>query len=585
MKFTLTNQIKKFYFLGFLIILLISSISFAVLSSMVYKNQTKEFSEEILRLNINLLDNKFLEIQQNQKILVNDKKIKEILKYRKENPKINYSIELYNQRDVMERFALLLSNMKIDNAYIASREGKVFYSFKSSFRENALGKEKWFKDIVDTALLGISYISEIHSNDYLLTNSSKKYISVVMPFAKFDGIPEEYLIYDIPLEKIFYNPGYENITFALLNKNNQLYLMEENNIKEYTVKNFKNLNSLEKYFSKEIYNKENLLVTKVKSKLFGLEILGIKKLTETEKINLKIFQIFLSVMIIAILLSKIISYEISNIITAPVKRLIKNCKIVSTGNYNIKFEEEENYEVNLLSQVIEDMIANIRFLNDKVVTEEKKNVEEKLRTLQHQINPHFINNILQSIKSLAVSGENKKISQITTLLGKIMAYSVYQPYDTVTIKEELEHIKNYLDIQNIRFDNKILYSIECEENLLRTNILKLTLQPILENSIEHGVKSLGKGIISIGVEKEKDIVCIFINDNGLGFTQEKLLEMQENLKTKAVYTKEKSIGILNVNERLKRKYGDDFGIEIVSRKGTGTTVIIKLPSSTGGTTE
>lgn len=579
MNLTLDSQIKKYYFLGFLLIILVSTISFAFISSVVYKNQTKEFSQEILKLNITLLDNKLLEIQENQKIIVNDSRIREIIKYRKENKKLDYSIELYNQRAVMEKFTLLLTNLKIDNAYIVNREGEVYYSFSASFREEGLKNKQWFKEIKDTALLGISYISRVHSNDYILTNNSKKYISIIMPFSKFDSLPNEYLVYDITLENIFYNEIYKDITFALLDDNNRMYLMNRNRIDEYDIRNLTTLKEIKRFFSKKIYKEDNILITSVKSKLFGLEILGIKKLDEIEKINLKIFQTFIFVIALAIILSKTISYKLSNIVTAPVKRLIKNCKIVSTGNYNIKFEEENNYEVNLLSQVIENMISNIVFLNEKIIEEEKKISEEKLRTLQHQINPHFINNILQAIKSLSLSGENRKISQITTLLGKIMAYSVYQPYESVTIKDELEHIKNYLDIQNIRFDNKIIYSIECEEKLLKIEILKLTLQPILENSIEHGVKALERGIITIGVEEERDSVCIIINDNGLGMQEEKLIEIQKNLKNGVVYIKEKSIGILNVNERLKRKYGNEFGVDLISRKGTGTTVIIKLPKN------
>lgn len=568
MSITLESQIKKFYFLGFLVIILFSifSFSFAFISSVIYKNQSREFSQEILRLNLTLLDNKLLEIQDNQKIIVNDNKIREILKYRKENKKLDYSIELYNQRAVMERFNLLLSNLKIENAYIVNNDGKVYYTFKHNFINDEIKEEKWFRDIIATANLGISYVSEIHGNSYLSTNSEEKYISIVMPFSKFDSEPEEYLIYDISLSDILYNNIYGDITFVLLDRSGNSYLIEKNIISECEIK------SLKKKF-----RGEKIVITSVKSALFGLEIFGIKNIKEIDKINIKILEIFGFIILLAGVLSKIISVKISEIITAPVKRLIKNCKIVSAGNYGVDFSQEENYEVNLLSQVIKNMIENIMFLNKKIVEEEKKISQEKLRTLQHQINPHFINNILQAIKGLAISGENEKISQISTLLGKIMAYSVYQPYDTVRIKDELEHVKNYVELQNIRFDGKIRLWLECEERLLETKIIKLTLQPLLENSIEHGVKSLGRGVITIGVEEEKDSICIIINDNGLGMEEEKLLEIQKNLRSGKVYDKERSIGIVNVNERLKKKYGRNFGVEITSKERIGTTVIVKLP--------
>lgn len=577
MKDTLNEQIKKLYFIGFLILIFISTVSFALISSITYKNQTKKFSQEILNLNINILDNKLIEVRENQKAIVNDNNIREILNYRKKNKFLDYSIELYNYRNIMDRFNLLFSNLKVDNIYIVNRNGEVYYSLKNSFRNNKIQNYSWFTEITVRATLGTSYISKAHNNNYLITPDEKQYISIVMPFSKLNSPPEEYLICDIALDKILFENNYSGITFAFLDSDNKCYLINNSSISTFDTTNLKKLSKIEKYISKNFYNNEEILITSIKSKIFGLEILGIKKLTEITEINKTIFETFILIIFIAVFLSTFISYKISDIITAPVKRLIKNCKIVSTGNYNIVFQEEKNYEVNLLSQVIKSMIDNITFLNNKIIEEEKKIVEEKMRTLQHQINPHFINNILQSIKSLAITGENKKISHITTLLGKIMAYSVYQPYNYVTLKEEIEHIKNYLDIQNIRFDNKILYFIDIEEDLMSTKISKLTLQPLLENSIEHGIKSLEKGIITISAEEEKNSISVILNDNGLGMSEKKLFNLQENLKEGKVYFKEKSIGILNVNERLKRKYGNEFGVEINSKEKVGTTVIVKLP--------
>lgn len=582
MKSTLTEQIRKLYFVGFLIIILISTISFAFFSSVIYKKQTQEFSQEILKLNIDLLDGKLIEIRESQKAIVNDSGVREILKYREENKDLDYSIELYNQRTVMERFNLLLNNLKLDNAYIVNGEGEIYYSYKESFKSRSISDRRWFREIVDTAILGTSYISKVHENDYTFTQNKKQYISVVMPFSRFDTLPQEYLICDLPLDSFLKENIYDGINFAFVDGDGRCYLFKDGKIKELNIKNLKSWRRIEEMISKSIYDGEEIMINSTVSKLFGLEILGIKQLNEISRMNYKIGQIFLLILALAVFLSSFISRKISDIITAPVKRLIKNCKMVSTGNYSVKFEEEENYEVNLLSQVIENMIGNIVFLNNKIVEEEKKMVEEKIRTLQHQINPHFINNILQSIKSLAISGENQKISNMTTLLGKIMAYSVYQPHNTVTIKDELEHIKNYLEIQNIRFDNKIRYFIDCEPGLERTEVMKLTLQPLLENSIEHGIKSLERGMISISVEKEKDSICIIINDNGLGVDLEKLEEIQENLRSGKVYNNERSIGVLNVNERLQRKYGNDYGVEFISKKDVGTTVIVKIPKVVRG---
>lgn len=578
----LKEQVKRLFLIWILILVMIATLFFAFFSSRMYRKESEKFSQDVLKLNMEILDRKLNEIQEIQRAIVNDRKIREILKYRTETDKIDYAIELYNQRNIIDRFNLLLSNLKIENAYIVNRDGELFYSFKNSFKNRELSKKIWFNNVVNKAKLAISYMSEVHTGDYLLRENNKKYISLVMPFTKFDKTPTIYFVCDIAIDNLIQGNVSKDINYGFLDSNKNFYLIDDKNIYEYNFKNIDTLWKIKKFLNKEIYKGKNIVIVFRKSKIFGFEIYGIKELTELEGINYKIFQLFLLIIIIAVIFSLVISNKISEIIDAPMRRLIKNCKLVSTGNYNVKFEIEKNYEINLLSRVIENMINNIVFLNNKITQEQKKIVEEKLRTLQHQINPHFINNILQSIKGMAISGENEKISYITTLLGKIMAYSVYQPYNEVKLKDEIEHITNYLKIQNIRFDNKIIYSIECEEHLLENNILKLTLQPLLENSIEHGIKSLGKGIISITVEEEKDSISIIISDNGVGFSQEKLKEMQENLKNGKVYSKDRSIGILNVDERIKKRYGQEYGVEVISKKDVITTVIIKLPKSAKG---
>lgn len=578
----LKEQVKRLFLIWILILVMIATLFFAFFSSRMYRKESEKFSQDVLKLNMEILDRKLNEIQEIQRAIVNDRKIREILKYRTETDKIDYAIELYNQRNIIDRFNLLLSNLKIENAYIVNRDGELFYSFKNSFKNRELSKKTWFNNVVNKAKLAISYMSEVHTGDYLLRENNKKYISLVMPFTKFDKTPTIYFVCDIAIDNLIQGNVSKDINYGFLDSNKNFYLIDDKNIYEYNFKNVDTLWKIKKFLNKEIYKGKNIVIVFRKSKIFGFEIYGIKELTELEGINYKIFQLFLLIIVIAVIFSLVISNKISEIIDAPMRRLIKNCKLVSTGNYNVKFEIEKNYEINLLSRVIENMINNIVFLNNKITQEQKKIVEEKLRTLQHQINPHFINNILQSIKGMAISGENEKISYITTLLGKIMAYSVYQPYNEVKLKDEIEHITNYLKIQNIRFDNKIIYSIECEEHLLENNILKLTLQPLLENSIEHGIKSLGKGIISITVEEEKDSISIIISDNGVGFSQEKLKEMQENLKNGKVYSKDRSIGILNVDERIKKRYGQEYGVEVISKKDVITTVIIKLPKSAKG---
>lgn len=170
---------------------------------------------------------------------------------------------------------------------------------------------------------------------------------------------------------------------------------------------------------------------------------------------------------------------------------------------------------------------------------------------------------------------------MSTLLGHILAYSVYEPYQNVELGIELKYVENYIELQNIRYENHIFYSVDCEKEVEAVQIPKLTLQPLIENAIEHGYKGKNKIIINVSAEADLDMACILINDNGKGIPDDELRELERRLKAGEVYQQADSVGIVNVNERLKKIYGEEYGVQILSKNGNGTTVIIRIPKRKG----
>ena len=584
-KYMLGSKILRIYFMGFLTMIVVSVVGFAVISNRMYTQQVINFCENVVRLNLDILDNKLLSIQESQRTITEDSQLKKIIEYRskiEDMENIDYSIELFNQRVISDKFQILIRNREIENAYIVNEEGDCFYWYKKPIRQGEIAKELWYQNVLKNMSLSTSYISEVHDKRYLINPSKEKCISMVMPIIlgsqQIAFSPKAYLICDVNLKAILDN-NVSDIDFALLNSSKQWYYF--NKIEENAqIQNY----ILDKVFSKDVNVDtieqkagEDLLLVSMKTKFFGLQLMGIKELTEASTMKQSILKLSLMILIIAIIITIIISRKTVRTIINPVKRLMKQCNEVANGNYNVEFGEEKIEEMIVLSDVIQGMIKNVVYLNEKMIEEEKKFSEQKLKALQHQINPHFVNNVLQSMKGMALRGENKKISDLSTYLGKIMAYSVYQPYQSVTLKEELQHVENYLKIQSIRYDNKVLYSIECNSRVENTKILKLTLQPIVENAVEHGMKLQEREFITISAEEEGEMVCIIISDNGKGISEEKIKELQRRLVIGEVYQQEKSVGILNVNERIKKKFGDEYGLEIISRNGSGTTVIVKLP--------
>lgn len=589
-KSTLGSKIKKIYFIGFMGIIVISVLGFAMLSNRMYTKQSFAFCENAVRLNLNLLEKRLLQIQEGQRMMAEDPQMKEIIKYRDTSEPLDYSIELYHQRDVSDKFSVLFRNSEIENAYIINKQGDCLYFYKSPVRSGKIMEQQWFQEVIESASMSTSYISGVHDKSYLINESKEQCISMVMPITVgVEGRPfssKAYLVCDINLKQILENSS-SDIKFALLYADREWYSFED--IKDSDeIKNWIMLEEDTGEAKAEIFEQKNendLMAVALKTKVFGLKLLGVKELKETGAIQRGMIELVLLIMGAATLLTFIISRMTVRAIVNPMNSLMDKCHQVAQGNYAIEFGEEQIQELGVLSDTIRDMISDVVQLNQRMVEEEKKFSEQKLRALQHQINPHFINNVLQSIKAMALSGENKKISDISTYLGKIMAYSVYRPYESVTIKEEFEHVKNYLEVQNIRFDNRILYSIECGEEIEKVKTLKLTLQPLVENAVEHGLKLKEKEFITISVDEEEDMLCILITDNGTGISKEKIQELKQKLCAGEVYEQEKSIGILNVNERIRKKYGEQYGLELISKEGNGTTVIVKIPKEYGGKTK
>jgi len=204
--------------------------------------------------------------------------------------------------------------------------------------------------------------------------------------------------------------------------------------------------------------------------------------------------------------------------------------------------------------------------------------EAKLDALQAQINPHFLYNTLDSVIWLADAGDDEGVIKLVTALAKLFRISISKGHEIITLEEELEHVRNYLIIQQMRYVDKFTYNIEIPENLKNKPTIKLILQPIVENSIYHGIKYLmDPGIINIKVEESGDDIKIHLSDNGIGMDNETRLSLL--IVDKNQHIKDgNGIGVYNVNKRLQLKYGEKYGLKIESEIEEGTHVIITLPN-------
>jgi len=269
---------------------------------------------------------------------------------------------------------------------------------------------------------------------------------------------------------------------------------------------------------------------------------------------------------------------ISDSITKPIRELSQTAAIVSQGNLDVRVKNVPQDEITILSNSFNTMIEQIKVLMENVKIEQENLKKAELKLLQAQINPHFLYNTLDTIVWMAQSNDTQQVIVLVKALSNFFRLTLSGGQDFITLKDEIDHVISYLTIQKIRYKDILDFEINMPEDFYNFKILKLTLQPIVENAIYHGIKNRrGKGKIEITAEFcEDDALALCVKDNGIGMTKEKLDEVNDYLKQSQ--NKGQSYGLYNVNQRIKLHFGETFGVNIKSSYNVGTCVCVKIPA-------
>lgn len=273
----------------------------------------------------------------------------------------------------------------------------------------------------------------------------------------------------------------------------------------------------------------------------------------------------------------IMSYLIPLSITRPFKELSQVTDEIAKGNLSVRANVNTGVEATALSNSMNTMIDKINELLEQVTTEQIRLRKAEFELLQAQINPHFLYNTLDAIIWLAEAGEQKRVVGMVRNLSDFFRTSLNQGKDINSIKEEMLHVKSYLEIQHVRYQDILSYDIEVPEALYIYSIPKITIQPLVENALYHGIKNKrGMGHISIrGEAWEKDFT-ITVTDDGIGIDETRLRQVQSGIQNK-VLTGKDFYGLYNVCERIRLNFGEEYGIFIESVYGEGTSVRVILP--------
>lgn len=328
---------------------------------------------------------------------------------------------------------------------------------------------------------------------------------------------------------------------------------------------------------------DSKLYTMSKSKRTGWTVVGAIYTSELLKNNEQAQMWYLLVASILLLAVIGISSIISREITKPIRSLRDSMRKVQNGQFDTHVEVITENEIGSLGRSFNLMTSEIQALMEQNVYEQKQKRKSELKALQAQINPHFLYNTLDSIIWMSEAGENDEVVEMTSALARLLRQSISNDKEEVELEKEIEYVKNYLTIQKMRYKDKLEFFIYVDPRVAHVPIIKLVLQPLVENAIYHGIKyKETKGNLKIYARPVDGRVEIVVADDGIGMDEDVMEHIFDEHRKEQ---KRNGVGVPNVQKRLKLQYGSEYGIRYESVKGAGTKAVITIPVDGGRTDE
>lgn len=476
---------------------------------------------------------------------------------------------------------MLLSGDYISGVFIFDTYNNYYNSYKSGpifVNKDIIKETDWYQKTKDAE----GDVVFIHKSEDVLTFPTKKdknYISLVREIYDVDTYDELatllIIVDEETIQDYFEEVGKKyNSQFCIVDSNHN-YIIKPNSYDK----------SMDEYifeYSKD-KNGYRTLETGRNKMIVAMQELGIGdwKLVGTIPLNLdnislsKAYRTWI-VLIISLNLFFIFacSVALTNLIFKPLNRVQKHMKMVQGGKLiQMQVNEKHSDEINDLKKVFNQMVTAIDNLISEVKKEEQIIAKNELEIIQAQINPHFLYNTLDAVSALALIEDNENCLKMTQALGNFYRNSLNSGLDLISVQDEMECIESYITILNMRYDNKIHMTYDVEENIKELEILKLILQPIVENAAHHGIRNKkGIGTISIKAYRDEDEIIFIVTDNGLGMSEDRIQEIVEGK-----IQKEKSgFGLYSSAQRISLYYGIEKPITITSEIGNGTEITIRV---------
>lgn len=458
--------------------------------------------------------------------------------------------------------------------YVIGTHGQKYKSNNFSIKNLKLEASSWYRDIINSTE-GIWF--DPHKDSYVVVTVSGDFVTFGYPIIdKATGKPLGVAIVEIEKRKID-----ESMNKINLGEAGEIFIVNE----EDKIIFHSNESKAEKYYVVDEKKQAdmgyigNSNLTYAKKLKNGWKIVGVISWSELIKDNIKIGIIILIALIFITVFASLASIQIANSVGQPVNHLITLMEQVEKGDLTVKMNVKYNDEISVLGNKFNLMIDRISGLMNQIYIEQRNYRIAELKALQAQINPHFLYNTLDSIAWKIRLDNNDSALKMIMALTTLFRIGISKGKEIISIHEELEHVKSYLEIQKIRYEDKLTFDIQVAENLYEYKIVKLVLQPLVENCIYHGIKEKDeKGTILIKVLEDQQHVIFKVIDDGIGMSK-KEVEVVNDLMQQAAPNTIDSFGLINVNERIKIYFGNEYGLSFSSEYGVGTTVTLRIPKT------
>lgn len=298
------------------------------------------------------------------------------------------------------------------------------------------------------------------------------------------------------------------------------------------------------------------------------------EIKEKEAVKISVFCLAL-----VIIGAAVTGFYISRSVANPIAAMCRTTEEVARGNFQVRAEIRSSDETAVLAESFNSMIAKMGELVEGIRQEQLSLRDTELKLLQAQINPHFLYNTLDTIMWLAEAGQTKQVVSMVTSLSDFFRTTLSKGQNFISVREEAYHIKSYLEIQQFRYRDIMDYEINIPEEIHNYQILKLTLQPLVENALYHGIKNKrGKGRIRVSGYRKDQLLIFTVEDNGIGMTPDKLESLRGNIKKQCEGSRDSTgFGLANVDERIRLNYGRQYGLAFSSVYGEGTVATVTIP--------